>query len=199
LRKGGGREDGGEDGGGGGTKVSNIRRNATGFETEIETVRAGGDELRHNRGFSRRKRLGKGEFSGNAVKAEKVPYLDMDMKKREKEVTLEPAKKMRLGEVKVGNVRRNGIRLSAIEEGDELASPAANSLSGRGDGIKVSNVVRNGSGFESLEVILGLENQWQDSDGGVEKDRDERLAWMWVQGWRARLRGAGDLVEKCRY
>jgi hypothetical protein len=144
LRKGGGREDGGEDGGGGGTKVSNIRRNATGFETEIETVRAGGDELRHNRGFSRRKRLGKGEFSGNAVKAEKVPYLDMDMKKREKEVTLEPAKKMRLGEVKVGNVRRNGIRLSAIEEGDELASPAANSLSGRGDGIKVSNVVRNG-------------------------------------------------------
>jgi hypothetical protein len=121
------------------------------------------------------------------------------MREREKEVTLVPAKKMRLGEVKVGNVRRSGIRLSAIEEGDELASPAANSQSGRGDGSKVSTVIRNGSGFESLEVILGLENQWQDSDGGVEKDKDEKLAWMWVQGWRARLRSAGDLVEKCRY
>jgi hypothetical protein len=160
-------------------------------------VRSSGEELRHSRGFSSRKRLGKGEFSGNAAKVEKIPYLDMDM--REKEVTLVPAKKMRLGEVKVGNVRRNGIRLSAIEEGDELASPAANSQSGRGDGSKVSNVIRNGSGFESLEAILGLENQWQDGDGGVEKDKDERLAWIWVQGWRARLRGAGDLVEKCRY
>jgi len=28
---------------------------------------------------------------------------------------------------------------------------------------------------------------------------DAKLAWFWVQGWRARLRVAGDLVEKCRY
>ena len=28
---------------------------------------------------------------------------------------------------------------------------------------------------------------------------DAKLAWFWVQGWRARLRLAGDLVEMCRY
>jgi hypothetical protein len=146
-----------------------------------------------------RKRLGKGEFSGNAAMVEEIPYLDMDM--REKEVGLVSAKKMRLGEVEVGHVRRNGIRLSVIEEGegDELTPPEANSQPGRGDGVKVSNVVRNGSGFESLEVVIGLENQGDGNGGRVEKDKDERLAWMWAQGWRARLRGAGDLVEKCRY
>jgi hypothetical protein len=191
---------------GGGTRVSNIRRNVTGFETEIETVgtenvSAGGDGLGKTREFSSRKRLGKGEFSGDDAKVENIPQVDMGMREREKKVVLVPSKKMNLSEVKVGNVRRNGIRLSAIEEGegDDLAFPAANSQSGRDDGVRVSNVIRDGSGFESLEVILGFSNQWQDSEGGVERGKDERLAWMWVQGWRARLRGAGDLVEKCRY
>jgi hypothetical protein len=190
----------------GGTRVSNIRRNATGFETEIETVgsenmRAGAEEIVKNREFSTRKPLGKGEFSGNTANVAKIPYVDIDMRERGKKVLLVPAKKMKLSEIKVGNMRRNGIRLSVIEEGegDDLVPPDANSLSGRGDGVKVSNVVRNGSGFESLEVILGLENQGEDNGGRVEKDKDERLAWMWVQGWRARLRGSGDLVEKCRY
>ena len=27
---------------------------------------------------------------------------------------------------------------------------------------------------------------------------EARLAWMWVQGWRARLRKGGDVVEKAR-
>jgi hypothetical protein len=154
------------------------------------------------RELSTRKRLGKGEFSGNAAKVEKIPDVDLDVRigrERVKKVVLVPAKKMKLSEVKLGNVRRNGIRLSVIEEGDEITPSTGNSQRGRVEGVKVSNVVRNGSGFESLEVILGLENQWEDSDRVVEKDRDERLAWMWVQGWRARLRGAGDLVEKCRY
>jgi len=26
-----------------------------------------------------------------------------------------------------------------------------------------------------------------------------RLAWMWAEGWRARLRKAGDAVERERY
>lgn len=33
----------------------------------------------------------------------------------------------------------------------------------------------------------------------MEGARDEyRLAWMWIEGWRARLRRAGDVVEKGR-
>jgi hypothetical protein len=183
-------------------KVSNVRRNATSFETapetESENMRAGWEEIAKTREFSTRKRLGKGDFSSNAATVEKIPYLNMDM--RGKKVALVSAKKMRLDEVKVRHMRRNGIRSSVIEEGegDELP-PEENSQPGRGDGVKVSNVVRNGSGFESLEVVIGLENHGDGNGGRVEKDKDERLAWMWAQGWRARLRGAGDLVEKCRY
>lgn len=28
---------------------------------------------------------------------------------------------------------------------------------------------------------------------------DFRLAWLWVEGWRARLRKSGDIVEKSRW
>jgi hypothetical protein len=31
------------------------------------------------------------------------------------------------------------------------------------------------------------------------RDSDARLAWVYVQGWRARLRHAGDVVERCRW
>lgn len=30
-------------------------------------------------------------------------------------------------------------------------------------------------------------------------DGDFRLAWIWVQGWRERLRKSGDMVEKARW
>lgn len=33
----------------------------------------------------------------------------------------------------------------------------------------------------------------------VEKGSDFRLAWLWVEGWRAQLRDAGDLVERERW
>lgn len=33
----------------------------------------------------------------------------------------------------------------------------------------------------------------------VEGGSEFRLAWMWVEGWRAQLRKAGDLVEKERW
>lgn len=31
------------------------------------------------------------------------------------------------------------------------------------------------------------------------RDSDARLAWVFVQGWRERLRNAGDVVERCRW
>jgi hypothetical protein len=193
-----------KDCGGGETKASNVRRNATGFETEnVRSVdeHAVGGEIPMSREFSTRKRLGKGAFSGSATEMEKISDVDLDVRigREKEEVVLVPAKKMKLSEVNVGNVRRNGIRLSVVEEEDEIIASTGKSQRGRVEGVKVSNLVRNGSGFESLEVILGLENQGEDNGGRVEKDKDERLAWMWVLGWRARLRGAGDLVEKCRY
>ena len=33
----------------------------------------------------------------------------------------------------------------------------------------------------------------------VEAVGDARLAWQWVEGWRARLRRGGDVVEKARW
>jgi hypothetical protein len=52
-------------------------------------------------------------------------------------------------------------------------------------------------------VIVGFESM-----GGVEENEKTRdvhaqkefkMAWLWVEGWRARLRAGGDLVEKCKY
>jgi hypothetical protein len=35
--------------------------------------------------------------------------------------------------------------------------------------------------------------------GYTEAVGDARLAWRWVEGWRARLRKGGDVVEKARW
>jgi hypothetical protein len=35
--------------------------------------------------------------------------------------------------------------------------------------------------------------------GDKEARKEFRLAWMWVEGWRGRLRAAGDIVERERY
>lgn len=32
-----------------------------------------------------------------------------------------------------------------------------------------------------------------------ERDSEFRLAWLWVEGWRAKLRKGGDVVEKARW
>lgn len=34
---------------------------------------------------------------------------------------------------------------------------------------------------------------------GPEKGSDFRLAWLWTEGWRARLRKSGDIVEQARW
>jgi hypothetical protein len=33
----------------------------------------------------------------------------------------------------------------------------------------------------------------------LEAKGEHRLAWIWVEGWRARLRTSGDVVERERY
>lgn len=33
----------------------------------------------------------------------------------------------------------------------------------------------------------------------VEQDSEFRLAWLWVEGWRAQLRKGGDTVERSRW
>ena len=41
-----------------------------------------------------------------------------------------------------------------------------------------------------------------DGDGTAqqpERGSDFRLAWLWVEGWRARLRKSGDVVERNRW
>ena len=38
-----------------------------------------------------------------------------------------------------------------------------------------------------------------DEERGREATEEYRLAWMWVEGWRGRLRAAGDIVERERY
>lgn len=38
-----------------------------------------------------------------------------------------------------------------------------------------------------------------EKEGEVEAKEEFRLAWVWVEGWRGRLRAAGDIVERERY
>lgn len=45
---------------------------------------------------------------------------------------------------------------------------------------------------EDVEEICEKENE-------KEAKEEFRLAWMWVEGWRGRLRAAGDIVERERY
>lgn len=44
---------------------------------------------------------------------------------------------------------------------------------------------------------FGKNHEEEESKEEVDKGKEEfRMAWIWVEGWRARLRGAGDVVEK---
>jgi hypothetical protein len=49
-------------------------------------------------------------------------------------------------------------------------------------------------GFESSGASTESEKEQE-----VKVQGELKMAWLWVEGWRARLRAGGDLVEKCRY
>jgi hypothetical protein len=53
---------------------------------------------------------------------------------------------------------------------------------------KVTNVVR-----------IGVEFEEKDKNLVIKVEGEFKMAWLWVEGWRARLRAGGDLVEKCKY
>ena len=56
----------------------------------------------------------------------------------------------------------------------------------------VRNVVYVGFGGDG-DVEKGKE------ENGLGEDKGEyKMLWMWVEGWRARLRAGGDVVERCR-
>lgn len=65
--------------------------------------------------------------------------------------------------------------------------------------MKVWNVVREVDVDEDWESDTAL--MQMDSDGlpGPERGSEFRLAWLWVEGWRARLRKSGDVVEQNRW
>ncbi|KAK3290536.1 uncharacterized protein B0H64DRAFT_452680 [Chaetomium fimeti] len=61
-------------------------------------------------------------------------------------------------------------------------------------------------GARRLRAGPDISSRWRGSDTGVrqrprytEAVGEARLAWMWVEGWRARLRKGGDVVEKARW
>ena len=52
-------------------------------------------------------------------------------------------------------------------------------------------------------VYVGFEAE-SDKEGeggreGREVKGECKMAWLWVEGWRAQLRGGGDIVEKARW
>ncbi len=61
---------------------------------------------------------------------------------------------------------------------------------------RVSNITYEGFGAGwDLSAKEGNEEEL----GGKEVQGNFKLAWVWVQGWRANLRAGGDEVKKCRH
>lgn len=52
-------------------------------------------------------------------------------------------------------------------------------------------------------VYVGFEEEGDKGRDGGREEREVRgeyrMAWLWVEGWRARLRGGGDVVERGRW
>ena len=97
----------------------------------------------------------------------------------------------------------NPRRYSKVEEKEPL-------LSEKGDGYwprssdRGLNVTRASVTKVTNAVRVGFGSGWAVEDEEGEKEREVKvegeikMARLWVEGWRARLRGGGDLVEKCR-
>ncbi|KAE8451619.1 hypothetical protein EG329_003076 [Mollisiaceae sp. DMI_Dod_QoI] len=85
----------------------------------------------------------------------------------------------------VSNIVRTGFDPNTSNLDDECAVNHRHT--------KVTNIVRVGFDGDAWELTQGQENHEPILRGDVKE------AWLWVEGWRARLRAGGDLVEKCRY
>lgn len=59
------------------------------------------------------------------------------------------------------------------------------------DYLKVKNV--SYVGYDDVD------QRHAEKHSGNEAKDELRLAWLWVEGWRARLRAGGDVVERSRY
>jgi len=51
----------------------------------------------------------------------------------------------------------------------------------------------------SMEPIIGERYNSSRTPNAIDVNGEFRLAWQWVEGWRARLRKAGDFVVNARY
>jgi len=61
---------------------------------------------------------------------------------------------------------------------------------------------RDGKQDSGISGILEVRSLWTENNEEMKNGdgaKDEfRLAWLWVEGWRAQLRMGGDIVEKER-
>ena len=61
---------------------------------------------------------------------------------------------------------------------------------------------RDGKQDSGISGILEVRSLWAGNNEEIKKvneAKDEfRLAWLWVEGWRAQLRMGGDIIEKER-
>lgn len=54
-------------------------------------------------------------------------------------------------------------------------------------------------GTQEVEEEPGVISNGHITGPNAEVHGEFRLAWLWAEGWRARLRKSGDVVEKCRW
>ncbi|KAJ2903796.1 hypothetical protein MKZ38_009362 [Zalerion maritima] len=120
-------------------------------------------------------------------------------------------------DAQVGSEASAGIHAVAIEEGsgEQVAGEQSGYLYSGDGGISLSTTVINGvrvsDGFPTSQLRVSvieeedygdvMEKEQADAYGikEVASGSEYRLSWVWTDGWRSRLRKAGDVVEKARW
>ncbi|CZR67830.1 uncharacterized protein PAC_17729 [Phialocephala subalpina] len=155
-----------------------MRTKVASMETAGEGPAPPGRRLRRSkRGRSVKRRVRKPGFEMS---------LEMIVEEDEEEPVVFEGEMME-GEVvtKVSNIVRTGFSANAWKLDDEYAVKAGPT--------RVTNIVRVGFDEDAWKLD-NPKDDWKPKAKFEFKD-----AWLWVEGWRARLRAGGDLVEKCKY
>ena len=73
--------------------------------------------------------------------------------------------------------------------------------------IPITHARRRNASQSIKRISLTMGAGWDENDDEDNEDTEnrsevqgnEKLAWLWVEGWRAQLRGGGDLIERCQF
>lgn len=100
--------------------------------------------------------------------------------------------------VKVLSKLNNAYIKSGDREGKSL-KVGDDHLQGTCDLTKNEHIMHTSRAFSSIKPIVGEGSNSSRTPNATDANGEFRLAWQWVEGWRARLRKARDFIVTPRY